>query len=179
MLTQQQRLYAEFRKEGLGKRAAAIAAGCPDKTAAQAGSRYEKNADVQDHMRRLGFEPEAEAALKKERPATKTVLEKPEAKKPNPKPHRTAVEITAEKIADRAISDEKDSFSCPLAFMASVMNDCVEDPKLRLDAAKALASFTVAKPGEKGKKEERQDAAERVAGSGRFVVAKAPLKVVK
>ena len=179
MLTQQQRLYAEFRKEGLGKRAAAIAAGCPDKTAAQAGSRYEKNADVQDHMRRIGFEPEAAAAFKKEIPARKTAQEKPVAKKHDPKPQRTAVEIAAEKIADRAISDEKDSFSCPLEFMASVMNDCVEDPKLRLDAAKALASFTVAKPGEKGKKEERQEAATKVSSSGRFSPSPAPLKVVK
>ena len=170
MLTQQQRLYAEFRKEGLGKRAAAIAAGCPDKTAAQAGSRYEKNAGVQAHMRRLGFEPEVEAAVKKEKPV---------AKKPDPKPQRTAVEIAAEKIADRSMSDEKDSFSCPLAFMASVMNDCVEDPTLRLDAAKALASFTVAKPGEKGKKEERQEAATQVSSSGRVSASAATLRSVK
>lgn len=179
MLTQQQRLYAEFRKEGLGKRAAAIAAGCPDKTAAQAGSRYEKNADVQEHMRRIGFEPEAEAAFKKERPASKAAQEKPVAKKPNPKPHRTAVEIAAEKIAERSKTVTHSDYSCPLDYMASVMNDGVEDPKLRLDAAKALASFTVAKPGEKGKKEERQDAAKQVASSGRFSSAPAPLKAVK
>ena len=170
MITQQQRLYAEFRKEGLGKRAAAIAAGCPEKTAAQAGSRYEKNAGVQAHMRRLGFEPEVGSTVKKE---------KPSAKKPEPKPQRTAVEIAAEKIAERAISDKKDSFPCPLEFMASVMNDRVEDPKLRLDAAKALASFTVAKPGEKGKKEERQEAATKVSSSGRFTASAAPLRSVK
>lgn len=47
----------------------------------------------------------------------------------------------------------------PLEFMRQVMNDLEADPKLRLDAAKSLAAFTVAKPGDKGKKEERADAA--------------------
>lgn len=166
MLTQQQRLYAEFRKDGLGKRAAAIAAGCPDKTAAQAGSRYEKNADVQEHMRRIGFEPE-------------TARPEPKEKKPAPAPKRNAVELAAEKIAERSKTVTHGDYSCPLDYMASVMNDGVEDPKLRLDAAKALASFTVAKPGEKGKKEERQDAAKQVASSGRFSAAAAPLRSVK
>ncbi len=47
----------------------------------------------------------------------------------------------------------------PLEFMRQMMNDLEADPKLRLDAAKSLAAFTVAKPGDKGKKEERADAA--------------------
>lgn len=52
----------------------------------------------------------------------------------------------------------------PLDFMRSVMNDDREDMRIRLDASKALAAFTVAKPGEKGKKTERQERAEKVAG---------------
>lgn len=43
------------------------------------------------------------------------------------------------------------------------MQDEVEDLKIRLDAAKALASFTVSKPGEKGKKEIQADKAEKAA----------------
>ena len=39
----------------------------------------------------------------------------------------------------------------------------MEDLKIRLDAAKALASFTIAKPGEKGKKEIQADKAEKAA----------------
>lgn len=67
----------------------------------------------------------------------------------------------------------------PLEFMRQMMNDLEAGPKLRLDAAKALAGFTVSKPGEKGKKEQVQEAAEQVA-SGRFGLRKAgQLRAVK
>lgn len=58
-------------------------------------------------------------------------------------------------------------YSDPLDFLKAVMNDGGEDVKLRLDAAKAMMPYVHAKPGEKGKKTERQEAAERVA-TGRF-----------
>ena len=46
MLTEQRRKYAEARFKGCTKREAAIAAGCPPKTATQAAARLEKNPDV-------------------------------------------------------------------------------------------------------------------------------------
>lgn len=46
MLTEQRRKYAESRVKGHSKRDAAIAAGCPPKTATQAAARLEKNPDV-------------------------------------------------------------------------------------------------------------------------------------
>ena len=46
MLTEQRRKYAESRVKGYSKREAAIAAGCPPKTATQAAARLEKNPDV-------------------------------------------------------------------------------------------------------------------------------------
>lgn len=52
-LTEQQRLYAEARLKGLTKKDAAIAAGCPEKTASQAGSRLEKHPHVLEHLARL------------------------------------------------------------------------------------------------------------------------------
>lgn len=52
-LTEQQRLYAEARFKGLSKKDAAIAAGCPEKTASAAGSRLEKHPHVQEHLARL------------------------------------------------------------------------------------------------------------------------------
>ena len=55
----------------------------------------------------------------------------------------------------------------PLEYMRQVMQDAEEDPRLRLEAAKALASFTIAKPGAQGKKEQQKDAA-RKAAEGRF-----------
>ena len=46
MLTEQRRKYAESRAKGYSKREAAIAAGCPPKTATQAAARLEKNPSV-------------------------------------------------------------------------------------------------------------------------------------
>lgn len=55
-------------------------------------------------------------------------------------------------------------YSDPKDFLTAVMNDGGEDVKLRVDAAKALMPYIHAKPGEKGKKQERQEAAEKAAG---------------
>lgn len=52
-LTKQQREYAEARFKGLSKKEAALAAGCPAKSASQAGSRLEKHPNVVAHLGRL------------------------------------------------------------------------------------------------------------------------------
>lgn len=54
-------------------------------------------------------------------------------------------------------------YADPADFLKAVMNDVSEDVKLRVDAAKVLMPYTHAKPGEKGKKEERNDRAKKVA----------------
>jgi phage terminase small subunit len=150
MLTQKKRLYAEARLSGLNMTDSAIAAGCPEKTAQPAGSRYEKDADVIAYIERAKApkpaEPEPIAAVQAPAPPT----EQPKM------PLR---------------------FEDPLEFLRHVTNDSAEDPRLRLDAAKAWASYTVPKPGEKGKKEEKADAAKKVAG--RFSAAQAPIRMVK
>lgn len=143
-LTEQKRRYAAARLSGMGKKAAAIEAGCPEKTAAQAASRYEKDPDVQ-------------AAIGRQ---LKVAEKKVAATSVDPDPYIPAR------------SDD------PLEFMRQMMNDLEADPKLRLDAAKALAGFTIAKPGEKGKKEERQEKAEEAGKSSRFGLRKGHLKAV-
>ena len=150
MLTQKKRLYAEARMSGLNITDSAIAAGCPEKTAQPAGSRYEKDADVIAYIERATAQKPAEPDPSAATPAPATPPEPP-------------------KIPLR--------FEDPLEFLRHVTNDSAEDPRLRLDAAKAWASFTVAKPGEKGKKEEKADAAKKVAG--RFAAAAAPIRAVK
>ena len=65
----------------------------------------------------------------------------------------------------------------PLEFLLSVMNDNEVDDRLRIDAAKAAAVFVHAKPGDAGKKDERQDAAKKAA-TGKFGAAAPPLRVV-
>ncbi len=145
-LTEQKRRYAAARLSGMTKKESAIAAGCPEKTASQAASRYEKDPDVQAAMGR--------AVVAAER--------KQESLPVNEQPYIPA-----------ANGD-------PLQFMRDMMSDEMADPKLRLDAAKSLAAFTVAKPGEKGKKEEKSEAAKQ-ASKGKFSQAPAPgqLRAVK
>ncbi len=63
----------------------------------------------------------------------------------------------------------------PKAFLIAVMNDAGEESKTRIDAAKALLPYVCQKVGEVGKKEERQEAAKKVAS--RFSTA-APPKLV-
>lgn len=55
----------------------------------------------------------------------------------------------------------------PRVFLMAAMNDVALDPKLRIDAAKALMPFEFAKKGEGGKKDARQEAAEKAA-TGKF-----------
>lgn len=65
----------------------------------------------------------------------------------------------------------------PLAYLAAVMTSEAADPRLRLDAAKALLPYKYAKLGEKGKKEQRLEAAKGAAG-GKFAAGKPPAKVL-
>lgn len=148
MLTQKKRLYAQGRILGKTQTDAAVFAGCPEATAAQAASRYEKDPDVVAHLFRLkagAAEPQPE---KKKMPPRVKVEKPPKEVAPPPAP-------------TMATGDD------PIEFMKAMWQNEEEDPKLRLEAAKAHASYTQAKPGEKGKKEQKQEAAER-AGSGRF-----------
>lgn len=140
--TEQKRRYAAARLSGLTKKQAAIEAGCPEKTASQAATRYEKDPEVQAAMgRQVVIQSKADIL-----PA-------------DPDPY---------------IPSQADD---PVEFFKRMTNDLEADPKLRLDAAKAWAQFTMAKPGERGKKDEQQLAAEQA--ESRFFATPPPLKIVK
>ena len=66
----------------------------------------------------------------------------------------------------------------PKNFLLTVMNDEEADPRLRMDAAKALLPFVHQKLGEGGKKDARLDSAKK-AGAGKFSAAAPPLRLVK
>lgn len=63
-------------------------------------------------------------------------------------------------------------YSNPWDFLVALMNDAEEDPKLRLDAAKTLMPYFYGKVAEQGKKEAKQEKAEKVAS--RFAPAPPP-----
>lgn len=64
------------------------------------------------------------------------------------------------------------TYDDPAKFLRAVMNDSGADLKLRADAAKALMPFVHKKLGEGGKKEQAQEAAQKVAS--RFAPARPP-----
>lgn len=132
-LTDKKRRFADALMSGATQKDAAIQAGYSAKTAAQAGSRLAKDADVLAHIERRGVVAEAKKQAKEE------------GKSLN-------------------IGSLSKLYSDPMDFLRAVMNDGGEDVKLRVDAARVLMPYVHAKPGEKGKKQERQEAAEKVAG---------------
>jgi phage terminase small subunit len=62
-----------------------------------------------------------------------------------------------------------------LEFLRAVMNDAGADVRVRVDAAKALASYTIERPGAAGKKAARLEAAHKVAA--KFGSLDAPVKL--
>lgn len=158
-LTVRKRRYVEARLSGLSKKQSAIEAGYSEKTASQSASRLEKDADVLAAMERL--RGAAEDIARSEPPQAETAGE--------------AVEVA--RVSNEG-GEPVVTTDDPLRYFVRVMNDVAEDPKLRLDAAKALASYTIPKPGDVGKKQTRQANAEKSASGGRFAAPSAPKLVV-
>lgn len=134
-LTGKKRLFAEALLAGKTNKLAALAAGYSAASASAAGSRLAKDADVLAHIQR-----KAKAAIA-------PVVAPKEAGKP------------CESFDLSKALEHRD----PRAFLLAAMNDILLEPKLRVDAAKALMPFEFAKKGEGGKKEQQADAAKKVA----------------
>lgn len=135
-LTGKKRAFADAVLAGFSNKEAAIRAGYSAATAAAAGSRLVKDKDVAAYL----------AANRKAAPAgTKSTAAPPPAPRPT-------FDISAALM-----------HSDPKAFLLAAMNDGELEPKLRIDAAKALMPFTHAKLGEGGKKDQKQEEAKRVA----------------
>lgn len=130
--------------QGLSIREAAVAAGCPMKTASQAGSRLEKHPNVLAYLGRLkSIESDTVPAA-----------------------GRDAAPAGGNEAAADFFADPKD-------MLKHAMNDRSLDMKARIQAAIALLPFEHQKLGESGKKEQRDTAAQGVA-QGRFKPAAPP-----
>lgn len=64
-------------------------------------------------------------------------------------------------------------YSDPKDFLSAVMNDPLQDPKLRVDAAKTLIPYFHARKADVGKKEQAQAKADDIANN-RFAPRSAP-----
>ncbi len=146
--TAKKRLYVEARLSGKNFTDAAIAAGCPVKYARQSGSRLEKDPDVVAAFRRY----------KEAGQNTGNQLR-------NNEPEASKAEVLNNYLDD------------PLEFMRRLMNDPIQDSRLRLEAAKALAAHTINKVGAQGKKQEQAEAARAVANRLRGFSAPKPFAV--
>lgn len=80
--------------------------------------------------------------------------------------------IPARVSATAVILDMND----PLNYIRSVWQDEGEDPRIRLDAAKAALPYVHGKVAEKGKKETKADEAKQATSSGKFATLSAQLK---
>ncbi|WP_432675107.1 terminase small subunit [Delftia sp. 11MD] len=143
-LTGKKRLFAEALLAGKSNKMAALAAGYSAASASAAGSRLAKDKDVLAHLQRKA----------------KVVSAAPPAA-PGAEPPAGSFDLS------QALSHRD-----PRAFLLAAMNDKMLEPKLRIDAAKALMPFEFAKKGEGGKKEQQADAAKKVAS--RFAPAAPP-----
>jgi len=81
-----------------------------------------------------------------------------------------------QKLEVQSVAPEAMAHQDPKLFLLSLMNDSEADVRLRVDAAKALMPFLYAKMGETGKKEQKQENAEKIIS--RFAQAEPPRLVV-
>lgn len=148
-LTGKKRTFADAVLAGKSNRDAAIIAGYSEKTASAAGSRLVKEPAI------AAFIAAARLVAEKGDPAP--------ASAPGP-----AFDLA-----------QAMQHSDPMAFLQAAMNEPSLDPKLRIDAAKAMLPFTHKRLGEGGKKDEKQAAAAKVS-TGRFSSGRPPppLRVV-
>lgn len=179
-LTSRKRAFIGALREGASNRDAAVAAGYSERTASAAGSRLVKDKDVAAELlklRALGLMPQAVKgdvkAHVKAKPAEKTsakdeqAAESDPAADEQPEPEPAGFDLT-QALLHR---DPKD-------FLLSVMNDLGSEPKLRVDAAKALMPFVHPRKGESGKKDQAQAKADQ-ASTGKFGARRGPLRSVK
>ncbi|HDS1791554.1 terminase small subunit [Pseudomonas putida] len=144
-LTPKKRRFIDAIRGGASNRDAAIAAGCPEKSASAAGSRLAKDPDVVNELHKLNALHPVKGGVKPNSPPATQ-------ESPEDDPDPAGFDLGAALLH----RDPKD-------FLLAVMNDAGSEPKLRVDAAKALMPFLHPRKGEGGKKDERQKAAEQAA----------------
>lgn len=151
-LTDKKRQYVAARLSGLSGAKAAIAAGYSDKGAAQAAARLNKDPDVIAALQR---------AERVNNDVNNAALPSGAA----------GQEMAGIGLAALGLTSD------PKRVLVALMNDANEEPKLRLEAAKALMPFVHARVADQGKKVAKNEAAKKAAN--RFAPSAPPLRMVK
>lgn len=144
MLTDQKAKYAEGRVRLMSKRDAAVYAGCPPKTAQNAASRYEKDPDVIEAIRRLNHGQDLPVSA----PAPGKAPKRPIAP---PADRPAAMDLPAlDPIEPLPVTND------PKVWLRALMNNETQPIKERNAAARKLAELeakakpeTPAKPANK------------------------------
>jgi phage terminase small subunit len=174
-LTDKKRRFVDALLSGLSGAKAAIHAGYSENGAAQAAARLMRDKHV---LAALGRNAEVNKSVNKNRVNKKA--ESANSTEPDSLTNGsrdTAAETDPmDGIGLKALGLTSD----PRAVLVAIMNDVGEEPKLRLEAAKALMPFTHGKIAEQGKKGAKQEAANKAASGGRFAPPPPPthLRVV-
>lgn len=171
-LTDKKRRFVDALLSGLSGAKAAIHAGYSENGAAQAAARLMRDKHV---LAALGRTLEVNKSVNK-KPVNKKLDQRQPATPDCGSQDAETDTDSMDGIGLKALGPTSD----PRAVLVAIMNDVGEEPKLRLEAAKALMPFTHGKIAEKGKKGAQQDAANKAATGGRFAPPPPPthLRVV-
>lgn len=139
-----QKKYCELRASGMAPQAASVKAGYSEKTSKSHCYKLEKRADIQNFISQL-------------RQGMSIADGSDET-----------IQAVAEHIHEKSYTKSADYTSDPLEFLERQMNNPIEDMKVRIDCAKALAPYRHQKKGESGKTASKQEAAEETAQKSKF-----------
>ncbi|WP_189615492.1 terminase small subunit [Pigmentiphaga litoralis] len=186
-MTPKKRAFAVAWARGASPSKAAVDAGYSEKTAPAAGSRLTKDKHVLAEVARLGLPVPASSKAGRKRKTP--VLPEPACGYTGPDGVKTSdapaawpfgkePPVIAPPVQEPPPADAA-TFEDPLEYIKHVVNDPAAEPKERLDAAKAWASYVHAKKAPAGKKEGRNDAAAAAAGGANPFAPRRRLEAVK
>lgn len=176
--TEKEKLFIFAHIGGANLTQASILAGYAPKGASQVGYRLSRMQKIIDGLALAKSEPD-HPSLKRYSNSPKiqsVVIEQQSAAQLEIASEKTKHDTQAAAFVDalKTTSTElKIEKSSPELFLESVMMDEECEPRLRMDAAKALLPYRSQKLGEVGKKEEKQQAAKK-AGAGKFAATVTP-----
>ena len=162
-LTAKSKAFAQAVVDGMSNKDAAISAGYSEKTAMQQGSKLAKLPEVITYIAKLKADKKLTPKSKKltsEKPEQSNPIQVVKVEKIESGPEQAHGQFVGRDEISRGAKDD------PLEYLKSVWTDEGEDPKLRLDAAKAAMPYIHGKVAEKGKKQTQEEEAHAAAKSG-------------